>query len=147
MLCPLPSWANLPAGVCNVPTIDAAGPEQLSQPGPSNWPCKNVREKPMLESEATATLPSHILIPLHVVCAFATLQEAAAQTLAFTLSQCRRSICVSRQPFPLPHISFVQDFDPGTCSNYLRGIVCEDSTDKWIGKSLKHLCCCLTQNK
>lgn len=64
----------------------------------------------MLGGEATPTLPSHILILLHVVCAFVTLQEEAAQTLPFTPRQCGMSICVSRQPFPLPHICLVQGF-------------------------------------
>lgn len=76
----------------------------------TNCPYKNVREKPMLGREATATSPFHILIPLHVVCAFVSLQEEAAQTLPFTSNQCRKSIFFSRQPFPLPDITLVQDF-------------------------------------
>lgn len=67
-------------------------------------------EKPMLGREATATLPSYILIPLHVAGAFVTLQDKAAQTPPFTPGQCGRPICVSRQPFPLPYIVLVQDF-------------------------------------
>lgn len=111
MLCPLPSQGNLSAGVWNVPIIDAVGPEELSRPcsNKNHCPWKNVREKPMLGKEATATLPSHMLTPLYVVCALVTIQEEAAQTLPFTPSQCGRSVCVSRKPLPLPQISIVQD--------------------------------------
>lgn len=111
-LCPPPSRGNLSAGVGNVPIIDATGPEQFSRPhsNSDHCPWENVREKPMLGKEATATLSFHMLTPLHVVCAFVTVQAEAAHTLPFIPRQCGRSICVSRKPFPLPHISLVQDF-------------------------------------